>query len=25
VAEAKKYFQYEKSFTNPRNSPHSGK
>jgi dihydrofolate synthase / folylpolyglutamate synthase len=25
VAEAKKYFQYEKSFTNPRNSPHAGK
>jgi dihydrofolate synthase / folylpolyglutamate synthase len=25
VAEAKKYFQYEKSFTNTRNSPHSGK
>jgi dihydrofolate synthase / folylpolyglutamate synthase len=25
VAEAKKYFQYEKSFTNPGNSPHSGK
>jgi dihydrofolate synthase / folylpolyglutamate synthase len=25
VAEAKKYFQYEKSITNPRNSPHSGK
>ena len=25
VAEAKKYFQYEKSFTNSGNSPHSGK